>query len=76
MLTLTVTDEQLQQAFEKSDELLPSGTYLATNNVRHSCKLEYSKHTGKYYWDIFGHNAHYTTVEEAIKSLPSFIKTV
>lgn len=51
------------------------GTYIASNNVRHSCQLEYSQHTKKYYWDIFGHNDHYDTIEEALKSLPSFIPT-
>lgn len=53
-----------------------TGTYLASNGVRHSCQLEYSKYTNKYVWDIFGHNDHYDTIEEAIKSLPSFIQTV
>jgi len=51
------------------------GTYIASNGVRHSCQLEYSQHTNKYCWDIFGHNNHYSSVEEAIASLPSFIKT-
>lgn len=51
------------------------GTYVASNNVRHSCQLDFSIHTNKYYWNIFGHNNHYDTIEEAITSLPSFIQT-
>jgi len=57
-------------------EHIITGTYLANNGVRHSCQLNYSKYTNKYYWSIFGHNDHYKTIEEAIASLPSFIKTV
>lgn len=51
------------------------GTYIAKNNVRHSCQLDYSKHTNKYYWNIFGHNSHYDTIEKALESLKSFIPT-
>lgn len=51
------------------------GTYIASNGVRHSCQLEYSKHSDKFYWDIFGHNDHYSSIGEAIASLPSFIET-
>ena len=61
--------------YSYKDDLLPSGTYLA-GGVRRSCSLELLKHTNKYFWDIFGHNDHYNTVEEAIASLPSFIKTL
>lgn len=66
----------VKQEVKEMEQHIITGTYLANNGVRHSCQLNYSKHTNKYYWSIFGHNDHYETIEEAIASLPSFIKTV
>lgn len=56
-----------------SQKLITTGTYLASNGSMCPCTLSYSSYTNKYFWDIYGHNAHYPTVGDAIASMSFFV---
>jgi hypothetical protein len=56
--------------------IITKGTYTCSHGFKWSCHLEHSPYSNGYYWNIYGHNTHYKTIEEALASLPSFVKFV
>lgn len=50
--------------------------YYVSGGFKIACELRFSSYTNKYYWNIYGHNKHYNTVEEAVASIPSFVKSL